>query len=495
MDAESFEVMDSGPPWFKPAMAAGRGRGRSKVGKIPKWLNVAELPPLVVAEGLRLHQATVEWIVRDISRSSFKDILPLVTSVKAHCERAYNDRFALHLFEGWLVAGADNKERWALEVLGFLGHDESARALEPYLQQWVREGQNRLATVGVTCLEHIATDTALELLRSVAGATKSKALKRRCDDAIGAIEASQQQDLETISASDPPALKERDEGAALPDQTAAVADPHAAVPSLEGSMRRLIATLINEPTIKVSRFVMNSGSDGCAPSQLSAKLPEEILSLYEAMNGFSFEWCFEDWDRCFAEGRDSAGGAVAFQPLGSLEAILEQATGESREILATDGVERGGQLTRGMNLESYLVDAPDGSGVAVYVYSHDSCAGDIAPLSPRQFVELGIALGFMFWWEDVWLRMYDTLEPEQDGIPRPETLEWMTRIRLARMGFIDPTGLTLPAALLAKIMLLFEMDERAKALFEQAAPRSGLRSYHQNKKVVDKLRALVDRLA
>jgi hypothetical protein len=223
------------------------------------------------------------------------------------------------------------------------------------------------------------------------------------------------------------------------------------------------------------------------------RMPGDILDLYAQIDGFAIEWWFEDWDKTLASMSECVGGWTRFETLASFDTILDEPEGDLGEVLAEDEISRGCRFTVGRNVDSFLVEAsPGAEALSVYVYESDCCAGDIPPLNITQFVELGLALGFMTRWEEAWREMYDNVDPDPGAKPDDEALEWMARVRLARLGFIDPADLTLPPALLAKVLLIFERDQQAQVLFEQADPATGPDEYRKHKATMDKIRRLVD---
>lgn len=225
------------------------------------------------------------------------------------------------------------------------------------------------------------------------------------------------------------------------------------------------------------------------------RMPGDILDLYAQIDGFAMEWWFEDWDNTLASMSEFVGGWTRFETLPSFETILDEPDGFLGQVLAEDELSRGCRFTVGRNVDSFLVEAaPDAEALSIYVYESDCCSGDFPPLNPTQFVEFGLALGFMTRWEEAWREMYDNVDVDLDQSTKPddEALEWMARVRLARLGFMDPTDLTLPPVLLAKVLLIFERDLQAKGLFEEADPASGPDEYRKHKATMDGIRRLVD---
>lgn len=180
----SMAELEEEPEW----MQAGREalEGTKKKFKMPTWLDAGDLPALVLGDR-KLSKSQIELIVRAATQSSFEKIHPLLTGLREHGEPARNDAFAWRLFETWLSAGANSKEKWAMTALAHMGSDASALRLTPLVRKWPGESQHQRAVLGLGCLEGIGTDTALMQINGIAQKIKFKALKTRAKEAMESI--------------------------------------------------------------------------------------------------------------------------------------------------------------------------------------------------------------------------------------------------------------------------------------------------------------------
>ncbi len=150
----------------------------------PDWLKAGLLPPPAVGQHT-LTQSQCNDVLQGLQNSSLDNIHPLITSLKLR--GGFFDKFVFGLFEEWLRAGAPTKDKWALTAVGLLGSDESAVRLTPYLRVWPGENQHPRAVLGMECLRHIGTDTALMQINSLAQKLKFQALKQRATECMEEI--------------------------------------------------------------------------------------------------------------------------------------------------------------------------------------------------------------------------------------------------------------------------------------------------------------------
>lgn len=156
-------------------------------GKLPSWLDPAELPPLVL-DGARLGPADVEAVLRALAASGPDDpAAPFLAALREHADGDSADAFAWAVFESWIAAGAPPKGRWAMIGIGHLGNDRGASRLAALIRVWPGESQHQRAVLGLSVLQAIGTDSALMLLNGIAQKLKYKALKQRAREAMDEI--------------------------------------------------------------------------------------------------------------------------------------------------------------------------------------------------------------------------------------------------------------------------------------------------------------------
>lgn len=154
-----------------PALAKSRT-------KLPPWLSVGLLPPILV-DGRKLSDEQVELVLKALRASKFDAPHPLLTELRRHAQAESLDEFAWRLFERWLETGGDNKEKWCMGAIGLLGDDNCALKLTPLLRAWPGESLHARAVFGLECLRAIGSDTALMQLNGIAQKLKFKGLKDR----------------------------------------------------------------------------------------------------------------------------------------------------------------------------------------------------------------------------------------------------------------------------------------------------------------------------
>jgi len=110
-----------------------------------------------------------------------------IAVVKEACDAGSLAEFAWDAFTAWLEAGGPSKEGWALTSLGFLGNDDTARKLTPFIRAWPGESAHARAVTGLDVLAGIGSDVALMLLNGIAQKVKFKGLQDKAREKIDAI--------------------------------------------------------------------------------------------------------------------------------------------------------------------------------------------------------------------------------------------------------------------------------------------------------------------
>jgi len=110
-----------------------------------------------------------------------------IEQLKAACTTESLENFAWDCFCAWLNIGGNSKEAWAMTALGFLGTDDTARKLTPYIRTWPGESAHARAVSALDVLADIGTDVALMLLNGIAQKVKFKGLQDKAREKIDRI--------------------------------------------------------------------------------------------------------------------------------------------------------------------------------------------------------------------------------------------------------------------------------------------------------------------
>ncbi len=153
------------------------------------WQAAAFTRPLLRGRSAALPLAAVEALGRLLAVSRLGKPHAGLAEVRAACDPASLAAFAWDLFFAWLIAGAPPKEQWALNALGHLGDDESARRLVPLIRAWPTEGAAARAAMGLDVLRALGTDVALMHLHGFAQKAKSRPLQDKARKKIEEIAA------------------------------------------------------------------------------------------------------------------------------------------------------------------------------------------------------------------------------------------------------------------------------------------------------------------
>jgi hypothetical protein len=163
-----------------------------KAAKLPSWLSLPALPPIILQGlGKRLGAAEVGKVLAALAEkpvgASTGSRAALLGIVKAHTDAIALDAFAWKLFELWRGMGCDAKGRWALWAVGRLGGDGCVLKLTPLLRAWPGESQHGRAVFGLACLREIGSDSALMALNGIAQKLKFKGLKAKAQEMMQGI--------------------------------------------------------------------------------------------------------------------------------------------------------------------------------------------------------------------------------------------------------------------------------------------------------------------
>lgn len=193
----NFPVFDqkSTPDWLSLALAAQAKKSKTK---LPAWLFVPELTPLVVGD-CRLSDAQVEIVLAALQASTLDEPAGLISALKQHGHPASLDRFAWLLLDIWLANEGKAKENWAMFAVALLGSDALAPRLARLIREWPGESNHKRAVVGLDCLRVMGSDIALMQINGIAEKVQFKGLKAKAEECMAAIAAARQMSQDRLS--------------------------------------------------------------------------------------------------------------------------------------------------------------------------------------------------------------------------------------------------------------------------------------------------------
>ncbi|MGW8389401.1 DUF4132 domain-containing protein [Pseudoduganella sp. HUAS MS19] len=144
-------------------------------------------------------------------------LYPGITQLKEACTPESLASFGWDCFTAWLGAGGNSKEGWAMTALGFLGTDDTARKLTPYIRTWPGESAHARAVSALDVLADIGTDVALMLLNGIAQKVKFKGLQDKAREKIDKIAETRELTTEELEDRLAPDLGLDDNGSVLLD--------------------------------------------------------------------------------------------------------------------------------------------------------------------------------------------------------------------------------------------------------------------------------------
>ncbi|HEX9369550.1 MAG TPA: DUF4132 domain-containing protein, partial [Roseiflexaceae bacterium] len=153
------------------------------------------LPPLRDADGQLIDRDTVRYLLHRQARAGKVE---LDLEARALCDlidRRSSGDFALLLLKGYLTAGANLQDRWALVLACLLGDDRIVPPLHSQIRTWAESQQPNRAEDAVRALALARTDAALMTLDALAVRYRSKRPYLGEEAAEGFTRAAQQQGL------------------------------------------------------------------------------------------------------------------------------------------------------------------------------------------------------------------------------------------------------------------------------------------------------------
>ncbi len=159
----------------------------TKIGKLPEFWQPQNWNRPQLKNGKALPDSALQHLGTMLTFPTNEEVYAGIQTVQTACTADSIAEFMWDAFCAWLHTGAPSKEGWALTMLGYLGTDETARKLTPYIRAWPGEAAHARAVTGLDVLANIGTDVALMLLNGIAQKIKFKGLQDRAREKIDAI--------------------------------------------------------------------------------------------------------------------------------------------------------------------------------------------------------------------------------------------------------------------------------------------------------------------
>jgi hypothetical protein len=160
---------------------------KAKVPKLPTFASPSALPSLERINGETLSPAEVEALLVRLAASNVDEVHPAVNAAQNNLTSKSKCEFAWAVFEAWMADGADSKQGWAMQALGFFGDDDTARRLCALAKDWPGQNASARAQAALDALLSIGTDAALVNMNLLAEKSKYPAFKAAAAERIGLI--------------------------------------------------------------------------------------------------------------------------------------------------------------------------------------------------------------------------------------------------------------------------------------------------------------------
>jgi hypothetical protein len=154
----------------------------------PAWLDPALLPPLVLRDTeAPLPTDAVQNVLVMFAMSRMDEVYAGIDILRDLVDTDDLAVFVWDVFERWAAAGFPDAQNWALDALGIVGNDDTARRLTPLIRTWPLQSAHRRAAAGLEALATIGTDAALGHLWTISQALRFPALRAKADTRIRRI--------------------------------------------------------------------------------------------------------------------------------------------------------------------------------------------------------------------------------------------------------------------------------------------------------------------
>ena len=158
-----------------------------KLPVLPKFATFASLPKLVRQDGKEATPAETERRLLELAFSNVDEPHPGVLAARSTYTQASRAEFVWKLFETWLALGADPKQVFCMQAVGFWGDDTCARKLAALAKEWPGESAAARAQAALDALMSIGSDTALMQISLLSEKSKYPAFKGSASQRIEMI--------------------------------------------------------------------------------------------------------------------------------------------------------------------------------------------------------------------------------------------------------------------------------------------------------------------
>jgi predicted DNA-binding WGR domain protein len=160
----------------------------AKMPAFPAWCLPAGLTPLVVVDRSgRFPDEAVNHVVSMMQISSLDEPYVGLDMLRDHVTPDSLEMFSWSVFQSWASSGYPKDGAWAINQLGILGGDMTARKLSPLIRTWPGEAAHARATTGLDILAAIGSDVSLMHLNRISETGKFKGLKENAQARIASI--------------------------------------------------------------------------------------------------------------------------------------------------------------------------------------------------------------------------------------------------------------------------------------------------------------------
>ena len=152
--------------------------------KIKRQISIELLPPIVSGEYC-LNYEQIVAVLTALKQSTLESPHPLVITLKKHADLTELATFVWNIFESWTLEGAPLKDGWwAINAIGLLGNDDSARKLVPLIKNWSSKTQHSRVKLGLASLHAIGSEVGVSLMNDLAQQSRFTGIQERASTYI-----------------------------------------------------------------------------------------------------------------------------------------------------------------------------------------------------------------------------------------------------------------------------------------------------------------------
>lgn len=175
----ALDALDEPQRGWMERLRESRPRLPARAPKLPPFLRVAALPPVVTLDGAEaLSLDAVTELVGVLKRTPPEDASALRELVRGFTPDSLGE-LAAALFRTWALANAPPKEKWMLHALAHFPSDEWARGLSALLSAWAANRAWSRVQDALAVLGRMGTTTSLRELQGLMHEGKGRALTSR----------------------------------------------------------------------------------------------------------------------------------------------------------------------------------------------------------------------------------------------------------------------------------------------------------------------------